>query len=1088
MISQFFIDRPVFASVLSLLIMLVGGVAIFVLPVDRYPQIVPPTIRVTANYPGADAQTVAESVAAPIEQQLSGIPGLIYYNSTSANNGTANIVATFEIGTDQDLAAVEVQNRISRAEPRLPEEVMRQGLTVTKASSNILGVVTLQSENPQHDDVYLSNYATITVLDALKRVPGVGDVTVFGSRDYAMRIWVNPDRLASRGMTVSDIARAIREQNAVFPAGTIAQRPVDKDVVLTIPLITRGRLNEVEQYENIIVRANPDGSMLRLKDVARIELGSQAYDLAGRLNGTPTALMLVYLQTGANSLATIESVRKAMDELSGSFPPGVHYRVPFDVTQFIRVSIEEVVRTLIEAVALVLIVVFVFLQSWRATLIPLLAVPVSIIGAFAGMLLLGYSINTLTLFGLVLAIGIVVDDAIVVVENVERIMEQEHLPPREATIRAMQQVTGPLIAIVLVLSAVFVPVAFLGGLTGQIYQQFAITIAVSVTISGIVALTLSPALCRLLLRPTHGRRWFVFRWFNSTFAAVTSGYTAGVRAAIRYSILTLLIFAALGFVMYRLARTMPTGFLPQEDQGYLLAVLLLPDGASLDRTEAAARQAEQFFLNHPAVGNVVTLAGFDVLAGGVNSTNAAAMFVSLKPFHERRDPSLGATALVGAAFANFVTMRDGIVLTLNPPPIQGLGQQAGFELQLQSRAGGSVQDLARVGNEFIAEASRNPSLRGLTGTLRMTLPQLFVDLDRDRTKMLGVPIAEAFDSMQAYFGSLYVNDFTKYGRVWRVQLQAESAFRDEPNDLSKIYVRNERQEMTPLSGVLHSRYQAGPNVFTRFNGFPAMQITGAPAAGVSSGQAIDIIAQLARSALPPGYGIEWSGASYQEIQAGNQAPIVLLFGLIVVFLVLAAQYENWSLPIAVLLAVPTAVLGALIAIWLRGLVQDIFFQIGLLTLVGLSAKNAILIVEFSIALYRQGVPAAQAAIQAAQLRYRPIVMTSLAFILGVVPLAIATGAGANARHSIGTGVIGGMLAATFLAVFFVPVFFVLLQRLFGRRTRSAAETAVKQRAENAVKPRAFKLIVFLFAGAILNVAVAWGCAFLLDDDAASTLQ
>ena len=1039
MISRFFIDRPVFATVLSLLIVLVGGVAIFLLPIDRYPEIVPPTIQISANFPGADAQTVSESVAAPIEQQLSGIPGLIYYSSTSSNNGAVSIVATFEIGTDQDIAAVEVQNRISRAEPRLPQEVLRQGLTVTKASTNILGVLTLQSENPQHDDVYLSNYATISLIDTLRRVPGVGDAAVFGTRDYAMRIWVNPDQVALRGMTVSDVARAVREQNAVFPAGVIAQRPVAEDVELTVPLITRGRLNEVPEYEDIIIRANPDGSMLRLKDVARIELGAQAYDLSGRLNGRPTALILVYLQAGANALQTISSVQAEMDRLASGFPPGVYYGFPFDTTQFIRVSIEEVVYTLMEAVALVLVVVFVFLQSWRATLIPLLAVPVSIIGAFAGMLLLGYSINTLTLFGLVLAIGIVVDDAIVVVENVERIMEQEGLPPREATIRAMEQVTGPLIAIVLVLSAVFVPVAFLGGLTGQIYQQFAITIAVSVTISGIVALTLSPALCRLLLRPSHGQPWLIFRWFNRGFGALTSAYTNGVRLAIRYTILTLLVFGVLCFAVYRLAFALPTGFLPQEDQGYVLAVLILPDGASLDRTEAAARMAEQFFLNNPAVASVVTLAGLDILSGRVNSTNAGVMFVSLKPFEERRGRDVSADGLVRAAFAHFRDMRDGMVLTLNPAPIQGLGLQAGFEVQLQDRRGGSIAELAQVGQQFIAQASQNAALMNVIGTLRMTLPQLFVDLDRARAKILGVPLAEVFDTLQAYFGSLYVNDFTKFGRVWRVQLQAESEFRDEPEDLDSIYVRNERNEMTPLSGLLRPRFQSGPNVVTRFNGFPAIQVTGAPVPGVSSGRALEIVEDLARTALPPGYGIEWSGASYQEIQAGNQAPLVLLFGLIVVFLVLAAQYENWSLPVAVLLSVPTAIFGALVAIWLRGLVQDIYFQIGLLTLVGLSAKNAILIVEFAISQRRQGIPAAQAAVQAARLRYRPIMMTSLAFILGVLPLAVATGAGANARHSIGTGVIGGMLAATFLAVFFVPVFFVVLNRLFATRSSAAPQ-------------------------------------------------
>ena len=1034
MFSKFFIDRPVFATVLSLLIVLVGAVSIWTLPIARYPEIVPPTIQISANYPGADAQTVAESVAAPIEQQLSGIPGLIYFSSTSGNNGTANIVATFEVGTDQDIAAVEVQNRLSRAQPRLPQEVVRQGITVTKASTNILAVVNLQSDDPRHDEVFLSNYATINLLDAIKRVPGVGDATVFGTRDYAMRLWVNPDQLALRGLTVTDVAQAVREQNAVFPAGTVAQRPLGKDVELTIPLITRGRLTEPKDYENIIIRANPDGSMVRLADVARVELGSQAYDLFGRVNGQPTAIMLINLQTGANALATIDGVRRMLKDLSAAFPPGVRVQIPFDTTTFIRVSIEEVVHTLLEAVVLVLVVVFVFLQSWRATLIPLLAVPVSIIGTFAGMLLLGFSINTLTLFGLVLAIGIVVDDAIVVVENVERVMAQERLPVREATIRAMSQVTGPVIAIVLVLSAVFVPVAFLGGLTGEIYRQFAITIAISVAISGLVALTLSPALCRLLLRPGHGEPFIVFRWFNRGFERLTAGYTAGVRIAIRHAVVSLLIFGALCFATYRLFTRIPTGFLPAEDQGYVLSVVILPDGASLDRTDAVLRRAEQFFLSHPAVGYVTTLGGMDLLNGRVNATNAGVMFIALKPFDQRKGPGMSADDVVRAASAEFFGpngVKDGMILTLTPPPIQGLGLQAGFEMQLQARAGGSIEDLVRVAREFIDAAGRASGgrLMNLNASVRLGVPQLYVDLDRERTKILGVPVSEVFETLQAYFGSLYVNDFNRFGRIWRVQLQAEAAFRDEPEDIERIYVRNNRGEMVPLSGVVTPSYRSGPNIVTRFNAFPSVQITGSAAPGVSSGEALEIVRKTAAEVLPAGYGFEWSGSSYQEVQAGNQAPIILAFGLVVVFLVLAAQYERWSLPIAVLLAVPIAALGALVAILLRGLNQDIYFQIGLLTLVGLSAKNAILIVEFCVVLRREGMPLAQAAVEAAKLRFRPIVMTSLAFILGVVPLAVATGAGAAARHSIGTGVIGGMLAATFLAVFFVPLFFVLLQGL-----------------------------------------------------------
>ena len=1043
MFSRFFIDRPVFASVLSLLILIAGGVAIFALPIARYPEIVPPTIQINAVYPGADAQTVAESVAAPIEQELSGVRNLIYFSSQSANNGAAKIVATFEIGTDQDLAAVEVQNRLSVAQPRLPQEVVRNGITITKASTNILGVVTLEApEDSGYDDVYLSNYATINLLDRLKRVPGVGDVTVFGAKDYSMRIWLDPDRLAGKGMTVSDVSTSIREQNAVFPAGTIGQRPTGREVELTVPVLTRGRLSEVSEYENIILRANPDGSIVRLKDVARVELGSRSYDLFGRVNGKPTTLLLVYLQTGSNALTTIRGVEQSMNEASAAFPPGISHRIPFNTTDFIRVSMYEVIKTLLEAVVLVLIVVYLFLQSWRATLIPLLAVPVAIIGTFAGMLALGFSINTLTLFGLVLAIGIVVDDAIVVVENVERIMEHEGLPPREATIRAMEQVTGPVIAIVLVLSAVFVPVAFLGGLTGQLYKQFAVTIAVSVAISGLVALTLSPALCRLLLKPGHGgKKMFLFRWFDRGFGAITNGYAAGVSAFLRHGVVAMVIFGVMCFAAWRLSRTVPGGFLPLEDQGYIIAAVQLPEGASLDRTDALARKVEQFYAKHPAVGNLTALGGVDFLSGGFNSTSAATFFVTLKPFGQRTGAGMTAQDVVADTFKQFGGENEGLVLAFPPPPIQGLGVQAGFTMELQQRGGGTVAELADVGNNFVAAAAQSPDLAGLRGTLRFSVPQLFVELNREKTKMMGVRVADVFDTLQSLFGALYVNDFNKFGRIWRVQVQAEPSFRNAPADIGRVYVRNADGQMVPLSGVVDSGFRAGPNAVSRFNGFPAIQITGAPAAGQSTGQAMAAVQALAAKTLPAGYGFEWSGASYQEIKAGNQAPIVLAFGLVVVFLVLAAQYERWSLPLAVLLSVPIAVLGALLAIWMRGQAQDIYFQIGLLTLVGLAAKNAILIVEFCVALRREGKGIYESALEASRLRFRPIVMTSLAFILGVAPLAVSTGAGAAARHSIGTGVIGGMLAATFLAVFFVPVFFALIQRAseFAVRRQPAKE-------------------------------------------------
>lgn len=839
---------------------------------------------------------------------------------------------------------------------------------------------------------------------------------------------------------MSDAVAAVREQNANFPAGTIGQRPSGSEVELTIPVMTRGRLSEIADYENIILRASEDGTIIRLKDVARIELGSRSYELFGRANGKSSTLILLYLQTGANALDTMKLIRAEFEDAKLNFPQGIKYNIPYDTTEFISASMEEVIHTLIEAVVLVLIVVFLFLQSWRATLIPLLAVPVAIVGTFAGMLALGFSINTLTLFGLVLAIGIVVDDAIVVVENVERIMEEDGLSPRKATVKAMEQVSGALIAIVLVLSAVFVPVAFMGGLTGQLYKQFAVTIAVSVSISGLVALTLSPALCAILLKPSHHKKkFFFFRIFNGAFDGATNVYVRGVGLAGRYFLVTLAIFGILVFSLFRVQQSVPSGFLPDEDQGYIIAAVILPDGASLERTDVLARQTEEFLLAHPAVENVTLLGGLDLISGRVNSTSSATIFVTLKPFDERKDPALSAQTLAGEVIGRFGGSPEGMVIAFNPPAIQGLGITSGFEMQLQQRGGGTIAELAETSNVLIAASAEDPDVVGVRGTVRVAVPQLFVELNRDKTKMMGVEISQVFDTLQAYFGALYVNDFSKFGRIWRVQMQAETEYRDNPQDINRVYVRNKDDQMVPLSGVVNSSFRTGPNIVTRFNGFPSVQINGAPAPGVSSGDAINRIAELAEEKLPTGYGYEWSGETYQALKAGNQTPIVLAFGLVVVFLVLAAQYERWSLPIVVLLAVPIAVLGAFIAIAFRGLAQDIYFQIGLLTLVGLAAKNAILIVEFCIDKVRDGMDPMEAALEAARLRFRPIVMTSMAFILGVVPLAISSGAGSAARHSIGTGVIGGMITSTFIGVFFVPVFFILIQRMSTRLSSGNSE-------------------------------------------------
>ncbi|MBI5092427.1 MAG: multidrug efflux RND transporter permease subunit [Candidatus Hydrogenedentes bacterium] len=1040
--SRFFIDRPVFASVLSIIIALCGLASLFSLPVEQSPQITPPTVIVNAVYPGANAETVSESLAAPIEQELSGIDNLLYYQSQSANDGSLSITVTFEIGANLDIAAVEVQNRLKRAEPRLPQEVIRQGIAVNKQSTNILNVIALNSDDPQYDSVYLSNYATIHMIDTLKRVPGVGDVMVFGSKDYSMRIWLNPNRLAVKKLTVTDVADAIREQNGLYAAGRIGSAPSKDGVEFTIPVITHGRLNEPKEYEDIILRAEPDGSVVRLKDVGRVELGSLSYDSVGRLNGKPTTLMLIFSLPDANALNTIAGVKAALDQMQSSLPKGVKYDIPFDTTKFIDVSIDEVRTTFIQAVLLVMAVVFVFLGSWRATLIPLLAVPVAIIGTFTGMLAFGFSINSLTLFGLVLAIGIVVDDAIVVVENVERIMHEEGLQVREATIKAMDQVTGPVIAIVLVLSAVYLPVAFLGGITGVMYRQFAVTIAISVAISGLVALTLSPALCRLLLKPTD-KKIFVFRWFDDAFTFLTGTYTRSVRVAIRLGVISVLVFGVLMWATFDLFKRVPSAFIPQEDQGYFNVVTMLPQGASIERTSKVMREVEDFLLAQPEIERVVSLGGVDFLAGRSASTSAGAMFINLKPWDERPTQDKSVDAMVGRVFAHFGALKEARVIAFNPPAIRGLGMRAGFEVQLESRGISDIRKLAQVTDQFIGELRKDPSLVGVAGVMNVNQPQLYVDLDRYRAKAMGLPIGDIYNSLQAYLGALYVNDFNKFGRIYRVQVQAEPEFRSKPEDIRKIFVRNKTGDMVELSGVLDIKYQSGPNVVSRFNSFPSVQISGAPALGSSTGQAMQRLSDVAAKVLPAGYELEWSGASYQEAKAGNHAPYVVAFGLVVVFLVLAAQYEKWSLPFAVLLAVPFGIFGAILAVYLRGLERDIYFQIGLLTLVGLAAKNAILIVEFCSKQHEEGKGVVEAALEAARLRLRPIVMTSLAFILGVLPLVFSHGAGASGRHSIGTGVMGGMLAATFLAVLFVPLFFVIIQKIsefrpWRRHTPSAA--------------------------------------------------
>ena len=1022
MISRFFIDRPIFASVLSAFIVIAGLAALRVLPVAQYPDILPPQVDVSAFYPGANAETVAETVAAPLEQTVNGVDDMLYLHSASAGNGALSMTVTFGIGTDPDLAAINVSNRVQSALSQLPEEVRRQGVTVRKRSTSFLQIIALDSEDPRFDAVFISNYALLNVVDELRRIPGVGDAQIFGSKDYSIRIWLRPDRLAQLGLTPADVAAAVREQNAQFAAGRIGEEPMDEAVQFTYSVTTLGRLAEPEQFGRIIVSTTPSGGLVRLEDVARIELGSREYNFSAAHNDRPTVPIGIFLSPGANALDVGNAVKARMSDIARSFPEGLEWSAPYDTTVYVRVSITEVVKTLAEAMLLVFLVVFLFLQNWRATLIPMLAVPVSLIGTFAAMLLLGFSINTLTLFGMVLAIGIVVDDAIVVLENVERIMASENLPAREATRKAMDQVTRPVIAIVFVLTAVFLPVAFLGGLVGEMYRQFAITIAVSVAISGLVALTLTPALCAAILRREDVMSHGVLHRFNDWFARMTGRYARGVGFMLRHGALSLALFAAMLLAIAGLVRAVPAALAPGEDQGYVMVIPILQDAAALKRTEAVNGQLTEALLRHPAVKDVMTFSGLDVLTFSLR-TNTGITWVSLKDWSERTSPDLSAKAVAGYVFGIGMQIKDAFVLAFEPPPVEGLSMTGGFDGFVQSRAGGSYRELEAAAQALVAAANQRPELAGVTTTFSASVPQIRIDLDREKAKLLGVRVSDVFETLQSTFGALYVNDFNRAGRVFRVHLQSEAAFRARPDDVRDVYVRSGSGELIPLTALVTLRQVTGPEIVERYNVFPSAKILGGPAPGYSSGEALAIMEEVARQALPDGYALAWTGTSFQEKATGGASRTVFLVGVMMVFLVLAAQYERWTLPFAVILAVPFAVFGALLAVFLRGLENDIYFQIGLVTLVGLASKNAILIVEFATLKAQEGVPLAEAAVEGAKLRFRPIVMTSLAFIFGVLPLAVSSGAGAASRHSIGTGVIGGMLAATFIATFFVPVFF-----------------------------------------------------------------
>jgi len=1022
MVARYFIDRPILAYVLAIFIMLAGVAAMRVLPISQYPQISPPVVQVRAIYPGASAGVIEQTVAAPIENAINGVEGMIYMASTSTSSGTLTISVTFDIGTDVDQAALNVNNRVKQVEARLPEEVKRQGVTVEKGSSSFLQVVAFYSDGARYDDLFISNYVKLNVLDNVKRIAGTTNVQIFGAKDYAMRVWVQPDRMAQLGLTVGDVATAVREQNAQFASGKIGENPNKGEQELVFSITTQGRLTDVEEFGNIILRANPDGSSLRLKDVARVELGSKDYNFNGRYNGKSAALIGIFLQPGANALDVGDEVKKMLASLAKEFPGGLKYSVPFDTTRFVKVSIREVLKTLGEAMVLVFLVVFLFLQNWRATLIPTLAVPISLLGTFAGMYLLGYSINTLTLFGMVLSIGIVVDDAIVVLENVERIMHEEGIQAREAAIKAMHEVSGPIIAIVLVLDAVFVPIAFLGGLTGELFRQFAITISISVTLSGLVALSMTPSLCVMILRNEHKQSNFFFDWFNWAFKSFSHAYVHGVRFLLRRALFALLLFGGMVAVAAGLWKVTPNSLVPDEDQGFYIAAVYLPDGASLERTDKVVDRVIQAIKSNPNNQDVVSFSGFDFLGGGFKN-NAATLFVTLKHWDERQVPS---QALVGEVFAKTANIKEALVLAFNPPAIFGLGSTGGFEFYIQNQGGSDPAKLAGAMRAFQGAAQKDPRLGMVNSLWRPATPQIYVDVNRERAKSLGVPIDGAFQALAATLGSYYVNDFNRYGRAWQVLLSADAQYRKSPQDIGQMFVRSGSGNMVPLSAFAQVKYISGPDTLDRFNNLPAVKMFGSAAPGVSSGQALDVVEELADKVLPEGFSYDWSGASFQEKHAEKNATIALGLAVLMVFLILAALYARWSLPFSVLMALPFGTFGAFAAVYLRGFTNDVYFQIGLVTLLGLAAKNAILIVEFALLKVQEGWHSPAASMEAARLRFRPIIMTSLAFILGVSPLAFSTGAGAGARQSVGTGVMGGMMAATFLAVFFVPLFFKLL--------------------------------------------------------------
>jgi len=1026
--SRFFINRPIFAAVISIVIVIAGLVTLTSLPIAQYPELAPPTVQVSASYPGANAQVIADTVAAPIEQQVNGVEGMIYMSSTSTNSGVYNLTVSFETGTDPDMAAVLVQNRVAIATPSLPEEVKKTGVTTKKRSNSIVLMITLTSPNHTYDRYYLSNYITLRLKDEISRINGVGDVMAFGAGDYSMRIWLDPDKLMSRSLTTTDVINALSEQNVQVAAGQIGAPPAPKDQSFQYTINTLGRLSDPEQFKNIIVKQTDQGRITRLKDIARVEMQSNEYGYDTRLNGQENAIMMIYQLPGANAINLAKKIRAKMEELKTSFPPDLEYQIPFDTTIFVEEAIAEVEETLWIAIALVLIVIFVFLQDWRATLVPLVTIPVSLIGTFAVMGMIGFSINMITLFGIVLAIGIVVDDAIVVVENTMRNIDEHGMNAKEGALAAMEEVSGPIVATTLVLLAVFIPTAFLGGITGQLYRQFALTIAASTFFSAINALTMSPALCAIVLRPTPAKKMAFFRWFDHWFDKSRNAYQAIVKSIVRRSLIMMLVFGGISIAAWIGFTSLPTGFIPTEDQGYAMYAVQLPDAASLQRTEAVVKKLNESLTKMEGVKDVTSVSGYSLL-DGAGMSNGAALWVVFDDFSTRipkgHDLQNMLVQMTGAAAG----IQEAIIQPFPPPPIQGIGNTGGFQLQLEDMGNVGLSAMQEVAGDLSVEASQQPAISNAYSTFRANVPQLFADIDRTKAKTMNIQLSEIFGTMQAFLGSAYVNDFNKFNRTFQVKIQAEADARAQVENIGRLQVRSVDGKMIPLGTLLSVKEMSGPQLIARYNMYPTAMMTGSNASGFSTGQAMEAMQTVVSRILPNGMGSEWTGMSFQEQHAGNPGPIFALCVLLV-YLVLCAQYESWSTSLGVILAVPLALLGTVMALMIRHMDNNVYTQIGIVLLIALACKNAILIIEFAVdARRKKGLSIFDAALDAAHLRFRPILMTSFAFILGVFPLVIASGAGGASRQALGTAVFGGMIAATFLAVLFVPLFFAVIQTL-----------------------------------------------------------